>query len=630
MLKWFCLIFCWVLPVVAADINVTATVDRNQMRPGDTFTYTVAVTSTGSVSFEEPRLPDLSGFEMISSWSSSEMRGTFVGGQIQSQRSQNFNYQMVATKEGSYTIGAAEVVVNGQAIRTNPITIQVSGDAPQGLAQRPGGQRPPPVAPGIPDPRVIDQMEEDLFSQLLRRRINPSRPSAIPTDTNELFFIHVDVDKRQVYQGEQVTASWYLVARAQIADIDTLKYPTLSGFWKEDIEVATRLNFQPEVINGIPYQKALLASYALFPIKSGKSKVDSYRAKCRVVGFGGFGQSIDQQLTKQSEEITIEVLPLPETGRPAQFSGGVGEFNVSASLDAQTVKANSPLTLKVRFEGRGNAKAIDMVKVEWPAGVNPYETKSDMKFYPNGRSFKQFETLFVPRAPGDYTIPPLKFAFFDPVKKIYYEQETAALTFKVEPGEGQQLIPSEQLNAPVAASTEKKLVLPGLLLTASESNQFSSAQLAGVWSLIYLFTFAGLGFYAYTQVGRREKKEDLRRLVQRRISVIENYVDKNDWRKAGIESFNLVSSVLGEVAGLGGAAFEFDKLVEKSPPSFKREVAPQLKVLLNKLEIVGFAPEEVVGIYKDKKELKKLINETEKWLSKAADYDFSNFDSRKS
>jgi hypothetical protein len=197
---------------------------------------------------------------------------------------------------------------------------------------------------------------------------------------------------------------------------------------------------------------------------------------------------------------------------------------------------------------------------------------------------------------------------------------------KVEPGEGQALIPSEQLQSKSQKSPEVKKVLPGVLLSIEEPAGLSTAQLLGTWGLVYLFTFSGLGFYAYRQVGRRKKREDLRQQIQRRVKSLDGYLAKNEWRQVGIEAINLISAVLGEIAGMGGASFEFDRLVEKSPPSFKREVAPHLKVVLAKLEIVGFAPEGIVGNMRDKKELKKLISETEKWLIKSAQYDFSSLE----
>ena len=604
----------------ADEINVKATVDRNQMRPGDTFTYSISISADGSTSFDQPRLPDLSGFEIISSWSGSEMRGTFVNGQVQTQRMQNFNYMLSATLEGKFTIGAAEVVVNGKTMRTNPIQIQVSASAPQGpsLGQNPSGPQPGQ------DEEDGDNFEEDLFSQLLRRRMQPGNPrgGGNLADTKDSFFIHVEVDKDKVFQGEQVTASWYLVARTQIADIDTLKYPELTGFWKEDIELATRLNFRPEVIKGIQYQKALLASYALFPIKAGVAQIDPYRAKCRVIGQNMIGFPREAQIVKDSNAIPITVLPLPETGKPENFTGGVGEFTLSAKTDVTAVKANTPVTLKVRIEGRGNAKMIDFQKLNFTNQVQVYDTKSEMKFFPNGRSYKEFETLLVPKEPGELKIPPLQFAFFNPEQKKYYTQSTNEIVIQVQPGEGRGISP-EQMQFADTKPSEKKLILPGILLADEKAFEFSLAQQTGAWGALFALSVLGLGLYIHRQLASREKREDLKHQIKRRMAHIESRLNRGDWRGVGVEATNLIGTVLGEVAGLGGAAFEFDKLVEKSPPSFKRDVAPQIKTLMAKLEAVGFAPEGVVGSLRQKSELKKLLADVEKLLLAAAKYDFT-------
>ncbi|MCB0350175.1 MAG: protein BatD [Bdellovibrionales bacterium] len=608
---------------VADEVTVTANVDRNEMRPGDTFTYSISVTAQGATSFDKPQLPDLSAFDVLSSWSGSEMRGTFVNGQVQTQRSQTFNYMLSAKNDGQFTIGAAEVVVNGQRLRSNPIEINVSSSAPQGAPRAERRQKQQDLFD------QIDQAEDDLFSQLLNRRLRPGQRAMEPSSPDEAFFIHVETDKTKVYQGEQVIASWYLVTRAQIADIDTLKYPSLSGFWKEDIEVATRLNFQPVVINGVPYQKALLASYALFPIKAGTALIDSYKAKCRVISQSLIGFPRDAQVVKESEAIKIDVLELPPRGSFSTFSGGVGEFTVSANVDSTTVKANVPVTLKVRIEGRGNAKVVDLPKMTLADSAQIYDTKNEMKFYPNGRSYKEFETLIVPKAAGEFKIPSLGFVFFNPSTKSYYEQSTQEFTIKVDPADGSQVIASTNLESPDVKNVEKKLLLPGILLTSDSSSTFTAAQQIGAWGLLFALTGLGLGGYAYRQVGRREKREDLKRQVRRRISEIETQLNHGEWRKVGVESTNLVYSVLAEIAGLGGASFEFDKIVEKAPPSFKRNMAPQLKILMSKLEVVGFAPEDIVGKWKEKKELSALVSETEKILIAATKYDFNSQENEK-
>src|SRR6185312_13832964 len=144
-------------------------------------------------------------------------------------------------------------------------------------------------------------------NQMLHRRFQPGAPPGTggeaPVHPDESFYVEAVTDKTKAYVGEQLVANFYLVTRGQIRDIDTLKYPDLKGFWKEDLEMATRLNFENVVINGVPYQRALLVSYALFPIKAGKAVVDPYKAKCTVLTGSAFGFGHPYQFTKASKAI---------------------------------------------------------------------------------------------------------------------------------------------------------------------------------------------------------------------------------------------------------------------------------------------------------------------------------------
>lgn len=619
----------------AADrIDVKATVDRNSMRPGDSFTYTISISSEGSASFDKPTLPALNDFEVLNTWSGSEMRGTFINGQMQTQRSQTFNYMLSATKEGRFTIGAAEVVVNGQVMRTNPIQIEVSASAAQAPSLGQNQDEDDAFQPGAPPPGM-NSLEEEMFSQLLRRRARPGLPQGKGFDRvndNDVFFIHVETDKDTVYQGEQIIASWYLLSKAQIADIDTLRYPALSGFWKEDIEVATRLNFQPQIINGMHYQKALLASYALFPIKEGVSTVDRYQAKCRAIGVNSMGFPQEVQLTKESNEIKIKVLPLPTEGRPESFTGGVGQYTATATIDVNSVNVNTPITLKLRIEGKGNAKGIDMPKLNLANEIQVYDTKSESKFFTTGRSYKEFETLIVPKAAGRFTIPPIEISFFDTEKKAYYTQKTNEISFEAKAGSTDDLIPAAKMQADIEPekAEEKKPTLPGVILNIEEHKKVSLAQQTALWSLLFTLSIAGLTIFGIRETRTEVKRKDLRKQIDGRISDIEQHIAKDDWRRAGREATNLIYFALGEVANLGGASFEFDRLVERAPPSFKRTIAPKLKEVMTKAEAVGFAPEDIAKRYKDKNELKKLIKEIQTLLVEAAKYDFTSIEKESS
>ncbi|MCB0412019.1 MAG: BatD family protein, partial [Bdellovibrionales bacterium] len=261
----------------SADFEVFASVDRNEMGTGDTFTYSISVSSQNSTNVDQPRLPNLPDFDLLNTWSGTESQSGFSNGSFTVRQTRNFNYMLAPRRQGKLHIGSSQVVVNGKTFNTKPIIVTVSNS-----------QAVPPQARGrtrrqFPQNQVQDQMEEmeNLFNQLLER--NMQGPRGQPVNPNESFFIDVQADKKEAYVGEQITASWYLYTRGQIRDIDTLKYPSVNGFWKEDIELATQLSFDQEVINGIVYRKALLASYALFPLKAGQSVIDSYKARCTVI-----------------------------------------------------------------------------------------------------------------------------------------------------------------------------------------------------------------------------------------------------------------------------------------------------------------------------------------------------------
>ena len=585
-----------------ADVSVSSVVDRNIMGKGDTFTLSISVSSDNSVSVQEPQLPVMQNFEIINSWTGSESRSTFVNGKFQVKRKQIYNYMLAPQKEGKFKIDAAKVKVNDQVFVTKPINITVVA----------GNVAPPPSKKS----KSPFDDTDDIFSQFLRRRPRPGYRSQ-PVDPKDAFFIQVEVDKTEVYAGEQVTATFYLYSRAQITDIDTLKYPSLNGFWKEDIQVATRLGFKDAVINGIVYRKALLASYALFPIKPGKIKVDPYQARCTVVSPGALGFGRPVKLTKQSKEVTVSVKALPATTGPAPFVGGVGEFQVSSNLDSQVLPVNQPLTWKIRFSGKGNAKQIDLPPLNLPEGLEMYDTKTEAKFHKNGTSFKEFEVLIIPRRSGSYTIPALSMQLFNPETSSYYEVATTEKTFEVQAAEGEETIPASPL-ADQKIEEPKGSETPQIVLKWRPATmRLSQTQVFGLWGGIYFIAFLFLGWRSFISLGNHHRKKDIESLLKGKFKKIHDLQDKQDWRAVGVEVMNTFYFLIGEISGQGGANQEIEKLILKVPPSVRREVGDELLKVLKVFEVLSFAPEAAVGHLKEKTVLKGNIAEMEKVLMKA-------------
>ncbi len=636
MTTWFLMILVTFFSSAAtrADGNtsVTATVDRNALNPDDTLTLTVSVESQGEINAGQPTLPSLTDFEVLNQWSSSAQSASMVSGpngpQFKKTYAQNYNFMLQPKRQGKLTIGAVEVVVDGAPVNTKPIQITVApgAGAPAGKQQAGRGRSRQGGGGAFPPPGVFDDEDDDLFSQLLRRvQPQPGGSRTLPINPNDAFFVQVETDKTEVYVGEQVTASFYLYTRGFISDLDTLKYPSLHGFWKEDIEIATHLNFQSEVVNGVPYKKALLASFALFPIKEGTATVDSYTAKCSVIAavdsFSGMAMGKPYTFTKSSQPVKITVKPVPVESRPADYSGAVGSFQVTSRVDDKSLTEGQPFTLRIRFEGRGNAKLIDLPPLATPEGLELYDNKNEARFFRTGQSYKEFQILLIPRREGDFTIPPISVSIFDPAQKTYVKKSTEAIVLhvgKALPGAKDQSMPlAEDSESRKAATSQAKVKELALATKDLTSINLSPAVFTSIWIVIFAAILGFLLWRARVELGWGQRKKDLMRSLHVRLGRVQTRAQAGDWRGVGTEMTNTVYFVLGQISGEGGAHVELDKLLLKAPPSVRRELAEPLAKQMEIFQVLTFAPEDVVGALKNPEQLSVAIQDMGKLMERA-------------
>ncbi len=635
---------------MAAGTTVSATVDRSEMSLGDTFTLSVIASSDEDVEAQDPRIPDLDGFEMLNNWQSTAVAQKLVntgsGMQFQTQRRKEFHYMLSPKRLGVLSLPAIEVNVSGKVFRTQPIVIKVAqgdGNSQQGSQQ--GRTRPRGVQrPTFEDPfEAMDRAEEDMFNQLLNQRQRllqmqqqgrggapdenrfngqaAEMPNAafrsLPTNPNEAFFIGVEVDKTEVFEGEQVTVNWYIYTRGQMETLDRLKFPSLKGFWKEIIEEVPSIQFSEEIVGGVPWKKALLASHALFPIKAGTAAIDEYKIKSRVrtatQGWGYMGKAFEY--TKSSSRIPIKVKPLPIEGRPSDFTGAVGQFEVHASVEnAAALPVNQPLSLKIRFEGAGNAKLIDLPVLNLPPGLEQYDSKSESKFFKNGRSFKEFEVLLIPRQEGELIIPGLSVSMFDPSSQKYYTRTTESISLKIVNNPNAPVGESSRLgDASKQAAVAKPIDrLPDVLLNFSPSAEAQVWTNPWVWVLVFGGILAVLSLKLLRVLGWHERRQTLQELVQKRYKKIDLAMAANDHRKVGAEMTNVFYVVLAEVAGASGAAEEIHILLNQIPPSLRRDHGDEIVKSFEVFQTLSFAPDEMLGSLKDPEALKTHLEKAKK------------------
>jgi hypothetical protein len=230
------------------------------------------------------------------------------------------------------------------------------------------------------------------------------------------------------------------------------KLPQYQGFWAEELETSTNINFTTEIIGGKQFRVGILKKVALFPTQSGSLEVTPFELTVPIEiqkqrngksiwddFFGDpLGRSQRYEFNAKSDVVKIEVESLP-TGQPNSFKGAVGDFSFEAKLNSTTVKSNEPLTLNINISGSGNIKLLEMPDVNLPNGFEKYEPKINDQINRKGKisGNKTGEYLFVPRVVGKREIPPIEFSYFNPVNKKYVILKSEPFIIDIKPGDKQ-------------------------------------------------------------------------------------------------------------------------------------------------------------------------------------------------
>ena len=582
-------------PTYANNPSVSASVDKDKVQLNQYLSYLITVESQDSVNISEPRLPAVEGLEFFSRSQSSQFFTSLMNGTMQSTRRQVLTYRFKVTKIGQLTIPSTEVYIDNTPYKTNPVTITVQEEP---ITQQPQNKR-----------RSLFDFDEgdDLFSQFF----GTPRNTTPNEDLTDAFFIQVETDKKEVYVGEQIMVSWYLYTKHHIADINTLKYPLLQGFWKEDIHTANRLAFTQEIHEGVIYKKALLARYALFPINAGRSYIDSYEVQCEVVpafGFNRFSFSRGKTYQNKSNEIAIQIKPLPIENQPEGFSGAVGQYNLILQKPKTTeMKVNEPFSYTLKFEGKGNAKRIQLPKFNLPEGLESYDTKTTSKYLQNGHGYKEFEMLLIPRKPGELSIPPIRFSYFDPQQETYIQKE----------------IPSWQINvSPSLTSTKTSHTFKQEIKTTNIEDILNQPEVVIsmpwlspetkkiLWIIIYIGLFLILTVKALWSFGLMNKKQQ-QVTFEERWKVIYELESQKQFRQLGRSVLQLVSDRLTQISTKKDVTIE--ELLANTPLRIQKKLKEPLTELLIHFETLAFASEDVVEqidqqqIHKDLNKLKQVL-----------------------
>ena len=381
---------------------------------GDQFRLSYTVTTQKVKDF---RAPSIKGFDVLMGPSRSQQSSTqIVNGNVTSTSSITFTYILMANNAGEYTIPGASIIVDGDQMVSNSVRIKV---LPQ------------------------DQGSSNSSSS------SSTHSSSGTGVSNQDLFITASASKTNVYEQEAFVLTYKIYTRESNLQLNNAKLPDFKGFHSQEIEMTTNARWTPEHYQGRNYYTTVYRQFVLFPQQSGKLYIDPAQFQMTIgkpvqsddpfdAFFNGGSNVIEIKKNISTPKIAINVNPLP-TGKPADFSGGVGEFNITSSINSTNVKTNDAVTVKLVISGTGNLKLLSNPEVKFPEDFEVYDPKVDNKFRLTNSGLsgsKVIEYLAIPRNAGTYKIPAVKFSYFDINSRSYKTLTTEEYELHVEKGAG--------------------------------------------------------------------------------------------------------------------------------------------------------------------------------------------------
>ena len=412
---FFLLIMIFTVGTVWAD-KVTLTAEApDVVVSGDQFRLSFTVNTQKGKDF---RAPSIKGFEVLMGPSRSSQSSTqIINGKVSSTSAVTFTYILMAGEAGTYTIPAASIEVDGEKVFSNSLIVKVLPPDKAGATGRP--------ATGS---------------------VSPSRSAGTQIAANDFFFT-TTASKTNVYEQEAILLTYKVYTtldlRQLIGNISDLK-----GFHSQEIDLPSQKEWRLENYQGRNYKTIVWRQFIIFPQQTGKLEIPSVefegiiaqRVQVSDDPFDAFfngGGVVEVKKKVRTPAVAVQVKPLP--AKPEGFSGAVGQFSLSSSINAKEVKTNDALTVKLNIAGSGNLKLIGTPDIKFPEDFEVYDPKVTNNFKVSQEGVagaKDIEYLAIPRHAGDFTVPAVAFTYFDPKSGSYKTLRSEEYRIKVEKGNG--------------------------------------------------------------------------------------------------------------------------------------------------------------------------------------------------
>lgn len=547
--------------------------------------------------------PDLNKDFLVLSGPNQSTSMQIINGAVSASIS--YSYYLQPRNLGKYTIGSAKLQYKDQDYKSEPIKIE--------------------VVAGSPKPKQNEQANENVSEK----------------EIAENLFIRAIVDKQKVYKGEQVTVTYKLYTRLDIAaQMSVSKLPSYQGFWAEELETSPNIAFTTEVINGKQFKVGVIKRAALFPSQTGELALTPFELKVPILikkkkqsrslfddffDDPFFGRTETYEYTAKSNTIKITSLELPGDNVPAGFNGAVGDFNLSAKVDKAQVKTNDPIALKLEISGSGNIQLINIPEIKMPTGFEKYEPKVSEQISRANRisGKKTIDYLLVPRIAGKMQISPVEFSYFNPNSKSYVTLNTNSFTIDVQKGEG-------TANYTGVPKEDIKVLGDDIRYIKTDAGSIDKKEKFVLFSPGFLFAL-GLPLIALLGLVAWKKRDDrlsgnvqllkyqrAQKMAKSRLKTAKSLMTANNHTAFYSEISRALFGYLEDKLHIPKSEFSLDTAIQQlQNANVSQEILDDLKTCAEKCEFIRFAPKEdgiqaMNQIYNDSA---NVIIEIEKILS---------------
>lgn len=330
--------------------------------------------------------PPFKNFQIISGPQQAVSR-SWVNG-VQSF-SKTYTYFLTPRSKGNFTIGQAEVTINGEIYKTSPIEIEVTNAVKK-----------------------------------------PNDPNNVEGQIDGNIHLVAEVSNPNPYLNEGITIIYKLYFRnpISVSDVSELETPSYGDFWSHLIkigraEINMRGTFKGESYNEVVWRKAVL-----YPQKSGNLILEPLTLDLTLSLPSNrrdlFGRRIltQSQKTITTGEKVIKVKDLPKKNKPENFSGAVGKFDFDLILNKNALKASESFQAKIKVRGKGNLNLFNLPSINVPNTLEVYEPERNEKVKVTLSGIQgtvEDSYTIVPQFQGKYPIPSIEFNYFDPKLEAY-------------------------------------------------------------------------------------------------------------------------------------------------------------------------------------------------------------------